>query len=177
MTCFQKGTASLLKSKSYKRTTMIRRLRGVFAAWSDPSKRIRQKIGEAYKQLKCRSKGLIPAILVLFNNGTFGGIDATDIKNAMYGDEIVQVFYSSNGDIYTVPRLGGRKCTANENRSLSAVSLLWSIGDTVQLSIFHNVFTKRPLPYNWFAVGACRQYSIAPECHSGFPEWHLIQVK
>ncbi len=101
------------------------RTRGVFSAWSDPSSRIRQKIGEAYKQLKCRSEGLSPAVLVLFDNGTFGGIDATDIKNAMYGDETVQVLYSTDGDIDTVPRLGGRrKCTANDNRSLSAVSLL-----------------------------------------------------
>jgi len=152
------------------------RKRGVFAAWSDPSSRIRQKIGEAYKQLKCRSEGLSPAVLVLFDNGTFGGIDATDIKNAMYGDETVHVTHSSDGNIDIVPlQGGGRKCTENDNRSLSAVSLLWSIGNTVQLSIFHNVFTKCPLPYNWFAVGACRQYSIALECHSGFSEWHLIQ--
>jgi hypothetical protein len=47
------------------------RTRGAAAAWSDPRNRIRQKIGVAVKQLKRRSEGLHPAIVVLFDNETF----------------------------------------------------------------------------------------------------------
>src|SRR5262249_47846551 len=67
------------------------RARGGGAACSDPRGRIRSKIREAYKQLKRRSEGSHPTIVVFCDNGTFGGIDATDIKNAMYGDEVAHV--------------------------------------------------------------------------------------
>jgi hypothetical protein len=151
------------------------RTNGAAAAFADPRNRIRQKIGAAVKQLKRRSEGLHPAVLVLFDNGTFGGIDATDIKNAMYGDETVVVKRSVAGDVCIAPRLGGgRKCTATDNRSLSAVALLWTAGGVASLSIFHNVFARCPLPPSWFTGARCRQYSIDLDCDSGLPQWHAV---
>jgi hypothetical protein len=146
---------------------------GAAAAWSDPPKRIRLKIADAYKQLKSRSEGLHPTIIVLFDNGTVGGIDATDIKNAMYGDETVQVTRFPSGNTKVAAHLGlsGRKCTATSNRSLSAVALLCTFGGATRLSIFQNVFANCPLPTDWFAGATCRQYSIVLDCDSGFPEW------
>jgi hypothetical protein len=153
------------------------RAHGAAAAWSDPRNRIRRKIGAAAKQLKCRCEGLYPAIVMLFDNGTFGGIDVTDVKNAMYGDETVLVTRFPSGDTAIVTRLGGgRTCTPTDNRSLSAVALLWTTGEAVHLSIFHNIFARRHLPYDWFASDACHQYSIVLDRRgvSGFPEWHRV---
>jgi hypothetical protein len=150
---------------------------GAAAAFADPRKRIRKQIGEAGRQLKQRSKGLHPAILVLFDNGTFGGIDTTDIKNAMYGDEEVRVTRPSSEDMSVVFRLGGgRKCTATDNKSLSAVALPMTTSGTIRLSIFHNGFAAQPLPFDCFTVAACRQYSIDLQCQNEFPEWHAIGV-
>jgi hypothetical protein len=151
------------------------RTNGAAAAFADPRNRIRQKIGTAVKQLKRRSEGLHPAVLVLFDNGTFGGIDATDIKNAMYGDETVVVTRSAAGDRCIASRLGGgRKCTATDNRTLSAVALLSTTGGVASLSIFHNVFARCPLPPSWFIGARCHQYSIDLDCGSGLPQWHTV---
>jgi hypothetical protein len=149
---------------------------GIAAAFADPRKRIRQKIGVAVKQLRRRSGGLHPTVLVLFDNGTFGGIDATDIKNAMYGDETVVLMRSDGGDISLRPRLGGgRKCTANDNQSLSAVALLSTSWEgAASLSIFHNVFAGCPLPHSWFTGALCRQYSIDLSCETGLPQWQPV---
>jgi len=146
----------------------------VAVAFADPRNRIRQKIGAAVKQLKRRSDGLHPAVLVLFDNGTFGGIDSTDIKNAMYGDETFTVTRSAEGDTCTERLGGGRKCTATDNRSLSAVALLWITGGVTSLSIFHNVFARCPLPPRWFTCARCRQYSIDLDCISRLPQWHTV---
>ena len=144
-------------------------------AFSDPRDRIRRKIKKAAKQLKRRSEGLHPTIVVLFDNGTFGGIDATDIKNAMYGDEVVQVTSSSRDDMRVVRKLGGgAKCTATDHRSVSAVAALATIGTTIRLSVFHNVFAARPLPFDWLPIEACRQYSLDLQCEDGFSEWHPV---
>lgn len=53
--------------------------------------RVRRKINEANPQLKARSGGRLQTMVVLYDNGTFGGIDSTDVKTAMSGDERVSV--------------------------------------------------------------------------------------
>ena len=146
-------------------------LLGRAAAMSDPRDRIRSKIARGGKQLKQRSCGRHPTLLVLFDNGTFGGIDPTDITNAMYGDETWDVTHPSADQTNAAPRLGGsRKCTPTASRSLSAVGLLRVSGESVRLQIFHNVHACCPLPYRWFAFESCGQYSIDLR-RDGLPEW------
>ena len=150
---------------------------GSNSAWINPSSRIRQKIATAAPQLKSRSNGLYPAILVLFDNTTFREIDDwTDIKTAMYGDETFDGLDSADV-MYGNCRLGGnRKCTATDNTSLSAVCLLELQRDVPYLSIFHNVFSKCPLPPEWFRVNAVQQFSIDlnSDVDCGWPGWHGV---
>jgi hypothetical protein len=148
---------------------------GATAAFSDPSNRIRRNIGDAAVQLKSRTEGTLPAIVILYNNGAFGGIDSTDIKNAMYGHETVRFTQHPDGSTYSDPRLGGgRKCTATDNCSLSGVALLWLEVGEPRLSLFHNVFSKCPLPYEAFRLDACSQFSIDLTIVGRLPEWFTV---
>ena len=147
-------------------------------AWTDYSKRVGRKIGDAARQLKQRSAGECPTMVVLFDNGTFGGVDSTDIKNAMYGHEVVSVTITSNTSAAVEQRLGGgRKCTPTDNRSLSAAGLMWDTADGPRLSIFHNVFAGCPLPVDWFGTTPVRQYTIDLDAGPGMPEWREAHVE
>ena len=150
---------------------------GVASQWEPTGQRIRQKIKTAAKQLKSRSNGQHPAMVVLFNNRTLGDIDHTDIKTAMYGDEIVRVRRHPNGTEEIDLRLGGkRQCTPTDNTSLSAVCLMWIHVTEPRLSIFHNVSSKCRLQCDWFRMAAVQQYStnLNSDFNSGFPNWHRI---
>ena len=97
------------------------RLTGSAAAWSNSDDRVRAKINEANKQLKERSQGTLPAMSVIFDNGTFSGIDRDDMKTAMFGDETVVVSRSSTATVVSPIHAGGnRRCTATYNRTRMA---------------------------------------------------------
>lgn len=164
----------LTPNKSEKAVFEKARLQGSAGAACDPRARIRQKISQANRQLRARSNGTVPTLLVLYDNGTLGGIDRTDVKNAMYGDETLRLTLSDNVIVGATNQLaGGRKCTPTDNRSLSAVAIVF-FADSLKLSVFHNVFAKCPLPVGWFNTRGCRQFSINLDEVDGLPDWYEL---
>ncbi len=98
-------------------------------------------------QLKNFSKGLYPAIIVVFDNTEgLSHLDYEDVLNGMYGDETVIVDFSENTESETGllgHQFGGhRKLTPYHNRVVSAVALLNFKSDASKLYIFHNIFAE-----------------------------------
>lgn len=142
----------------------------------DQRGRVRDTVGKACGQLKTRSQGTVPAVLVLFDCGIIGGIDCIDIKNAMYGDETLEVLSDPNaGEEFNVGYMrGGSKCTETSNRSLSAVAVLAFRDQLLSLAVFHNIYATCPLPIDWMRNSNCHQYSINRDSGSTIPDWHLV---
>ena len=136
---------------------------GSASGWSLPGRRVRYKIGESGKQLKARAKGVHPALLVLYDNGSFGGTDYTDIKTAMYGDEKAVVSLGDESvNVTAIHAGGGRKCTKSCNTSISAIGLLCCCGEEARLLIFHNHFAAIPLNPDWLRLDSVQQFTLDP---------------
>ncbi len=146
------------------------RLRSSVAAWGNSDHRVRLKIQEARKQLKARSKGKLPTLLVIYDNGTFAGTDATDIKTAMFGDEKVVVSIA-NHEVVEVSAIhpgGNRRFADDFNTSISAIALLY--GDEPRLSVFHNHFAALPILPDWMRSDQLRHFRLAKTDY----EWNSI---
>ena len=73
-----------------------------------PGDRVHGKISDAVPQIRARSKGRFPSLLVLFGNGLSAGhIDSYQIRVAMYGFETI-VFVVPN-DMSVSPLCGGKE--------------------------------------------------------------------
>jgi hypothetical protein len=121
---------------------------GSAAGWSDAAKRIRNKIGAAVGQLKAHSQSDRPAVLLLFANGIFHGISGNDIRDAMYGDEVVSIEMKPDSTPGRMSvRLGnGACCQPKKNTSLSAIAVMYPVdGTSSQLDVFHNTYARLPL--------------------------------
>jgi hypothetical protein len=109
--------------------------------------RIRNIITNAHTQLKNFSKGLHPAIIVVYDNTEgLSHLDYEDVLNGMYGDETVIVDFSDNtesGAGLLGHQFGGhRKLTPYHNRVVSAVALLNFKSNTASLYLFHNIYAE-----------------------------------
>lgn len=134
--------------------------------------RIRIKINEANHQLKARSGGCLPSLVVLYDNGTFGGIDSTDIKTAMFGDEKVIVTCANNEVRHVTPLHagGGRRMTEQCNTTISAVGLLHGPLESALLSVFHNHFAVNPIDPAWCRHERMRHFALKSGCY----EWTIV---
>lgn len=143
------------------------------AGWADPRERIKNKISDAYPQLKNRACGILPTILVLFDNGTFAGIDGTDVKNAMYGSESWTISKHETHEVITPHLARDGKVQSRRNRQLSAVACLRGSEGNLHLHVFHNVYASNPLPIDFFQIDGCCQYTIDLKTKS-LPEWDRL---
>jgi hypothetical protein len=145
-------------------------------SWSKPGRRVRLKIQDCKKQLKARSQGTFPAMLVIYDNGTAAGTDGTDVKTAMYGDEKVTItpFRDGATDVSAIHPGGGRKCTDTYNTTISAVALLYGSSNYAQLSVFHNHFAAIPIDPAWFHDESFRHYTLDPTDHDADYEWRPL---
>jgi hypothetical protein len=149
------------------------RAKGIEVGWSEPGRRVRLKFQTAGKQLKERSQGKLPTMLVIHDNGTFGGTDRDDIKTAMYGDETIVLRRSDDGTTLASPiHAGGqRKCTPNSNKTISAVGLLYRGSGNVRLSVFHNHHAIVPIDPDWFRAETLRHFGCDPDNPDVPYEW------
>lgn len=145
---------------------------GRASGFSTSDDRVRRKINEANPQLKARSGGLLPTMIVLYDNGTFGGIDYIDIKTAMFGDEkvVVTIINHETRDVTPIHPGGGRRMTDRCNTTISAVALLTGSLDSASLSIFHNHYAAIPIDPGWFRHERVRHFALASNCY----EWTAL---
>ena len=117
-----------------------------------PGARVRKKITNSSPQIKARTAGRHPGILVLYDNGQIAGhLDQYHIMTAMYGLEVVDVAVPRDPSIRpyrTGTRFGpSKKMTDDANRSISAIgALVVTAPDRViQLRVYHNSFAAVPV--------------------------------
>jgi hypothetical protein len=146
------------------------RNRGAVAAWGNSDHRVRLKIQEARKQLKARSEGKLPTLLVIFDNGTFAGTDGTDIKTAMFGDEKVVVSIADHrvASVSALHAGGNRRFSADSNTSISAIALMY--GDKPRLSIFHNHFASITIDPDWIRLDDVKHFALNQSVY----EWNPV---
>jgi hypothetical protein len=150
-----------------------------------PSKahiRIRNKFDKAKKQLKNLSGGKLPALFILYDNtNRLSRLSNEDFLNAMYGDEILQLFINKNSPRpkieYTFHTFGqGRKLAEDYNRSVSAFCRLITTDDnTPFLWIFHNEFSTAPLSPQAGRIIAEKQFARPSATNNEYRFWKEIQ--
>jgi hypothetical protein len=145
---------------------------------SEPGHRVRGKISDAMPQLKMRSKGRVPAMLVLYNNVKLieERIDPVDIRTAMYGLEIVEIRVPTDPNdrrISARHRFGGkRKVSQKHNTSLSAVASMYEGSVSARLDVYHNDFAANPIAPDWLRNDAVRHFKLADHVgRGGLSEW------
>lgn len=147
----------------------------------EPGARVRKKINDSAGQIRSRTRGIHPAMLVLFDRGRgFGHIDPYHVKTAMYGLEQVHfaVPHDSAGEPYATGMSHGpaQKMTASDNTSISVIGALWmSDANSIHLHVYHNVFAAVPLRLDTLVGYPVRQYvPTEPEVGST-REWREVR--
>lgn len=128
---------------------------------------VRDKINKAAPQVKSRSAGIFPTLVVIYDllDPTLrGNTEPLDFLAAMYGPpQAVLAVPQQHGEVYIKEtKFGpGRKTTPRSNTSVSALASLWMDRDgALSLDIYHNVFAKVPLEVGLLAHPHVRQYSV-----------------
>lgn len=116
-----------------------------------PGDRVRKKISDCSAQIKARTAGTHPSMLVVFDQGRVARhIDPYHIRVAMYGLEQIYIAVPpiGQGSPYATGIGHGpkRKMTADCNTSISAIGALFMTGpDDSHLHVYHNCFAQVPL--------------------------------
>jgi hypothetical protein len=129
------------------------RLHGFEEGHGIPGDRIRAKINKACTQIKNRSKGIYPSILVLVDLTWGGHLDPYYIRVAMYGLE--QIHMNIPVNLSKRPYITGidygpkRKMTQDNNTSISAIGVLSATNKKeILLQLYHNRYAAVPLDHN-----------------------------
>jgi hypothetical protein len=130
-----------------------------------PGDRVRRKIGNSSAQIKARTLGTHPSILVLFDGYGRGHLDPYQIRVAMYGLEQVYIGLPPLGQ--GSPHVTGmgygakRKMTEEHNTSISAVGVLFFAGcDDVRFHVYHNKYAAVPLALSLLATYGITQFVL-----------------
>jgi hypothetical protein len=121
------------------------------ATGGTPGDRVRKMIASASRQLKARSGGLLPAMLVVFDQGRVSGhVEGYHVRVAMYGLEQIHIAVPPIG-LDRPYRIGAghgpkRKMTETDNTSISAIAALVMSGPGAhQLLVYRNRLARVPL--------------------------------
>lgn len=143
-----------------------------------PGQRVRKKIDSCSPQIKARTQGTYPGLLVLYERHfAASNIDPYNILVAMYGLQTVDLTTPQTGSPYVVSERFGpeRRMTQTDNTTISAIATLHPrhLCET-QLSIYHNKFAAIPLPPEILAPYPIRQLRLADALPGTFPCWEII---
>ncbi|WP_166213154.1 hypothetical protein [Cognatiluteimonas telluris] len=114
-----------------------------------PAKRVRQKLAEAYMQLRAHAKRGVAAIVVVYNNaGLINFIDEFTVTKAMFGSPQLYLALNQKG-FFTLAGEAfgpGQKLTKNTCRGISAVCVLETGGaKETHMSAYHNPYAENPI--------------------------------
>ena len=136
----------------------------------EPGAQVRNKITAGSPQIKAKTKGRYPGILVLYDNGQIAGhLSQRQIMTAMYGQMVLDMAIPSDTSIspyITGARLGKkRKMTEACNTSISAIGTLVVTGPDrpIELCVYHNSFAAAPINPALLTCRGIMQYKIDPE--------------
>ena len=141
--------------------------------------RIRNIINSAHSQLKNSSNGLLPAIIVVYDNTEgLSHLDYEDVLNGMYGDESVTISFPEDDKVESKligHQFGGnRKLTPYHNRVVSAIALLNFKSNDPNLVIFHNIHAENNLQPDIAWKIADKQFTILKD-EASYQFWSEIK--
>ena len=148
-----------------------------------PGSRVRKKIKDAAPQLKDAAKGRFPAVLVLYNNRPCrlgNPASAYEVRVGMYGFETIVLKRPSGfGPAEVIDRKfgPGKKLTAQDNTTISAVAVIYEHEEGIELDVYHNVHAAMPLPTGLFARYGAREYTLSDRQDGKFQDWVLIGIR
>ena len=132
-----------------------------------PGARVRKKINDSSPQIRKRTLGRRPGILVLYDYGrTAKHLDPYHIMTAMYGLEVVDIAVPADPSAqpYSMgTRFGpGKKMTQDANTSISAIGVLAVTAPNgfIRLDVFHNRCAAVPIDPALLARNGIAQYQI-----------------
>lgn len=145
-----------------------------------PGDGVRRKIKKAALQIKGRTEGRFPSLLVLFNNRFLcGAANDYEIRVGMYGFDSIVLAVPHKMEIspnVIDRKFGGkRQMTEKHNTSISGIGLLsQERSGHLQLQVFHNIHAKVPLPLDALREAAVPQFTLKPKAEGYSQEW--VQV-
>jgi hypothetical protein len=155
---------------------------GIIGVGGTIGQRIRQKITDKADQLKAWSEGMVPTILVLYNNtGVRSYTSPEHVRAAMFGFDTYVIAVPtdpSKPNSVVDQKFGkGARMTAQHNTSLSALAVLEedSAGN-LTLKTYHNVHaTNRISPAVLKIAGGVEQYALEQWISGQFQKWVRIE--
>jgi hypothetical protein len=149
-----------------------------------PGERVRKKIGDCSPQIKARSSGRHPGLLVLWEGGLCAGrhSEPYHIRVAMAGFEQVMIslpaIKSGKSPSPVGMQHGGkRKMTDSANTSISAVGVLCVPGpDQMLLQVYHNRHAAIPLVPGLFRSPEVRHFALRDD-PDRTTEWVEIELR
>ena len=152
-----------------------------------PGNRVRKKIGDSSAQIKARTCGVYPSMLVLCELkggcGQVGGhLDSYNIRVAMYGLEQVHVVVPSDRDqtAYAAGMSYGpkRKMTEEDNTSISAIGVLSTPkASEIVLHVYHNKHATVPLDSRLLASRGIAQFRLEDDVPLNTAKWEELVVQ
>ena len=145
----------------------------------EPGRRVRKMIDDAGPQLRQISHGILPAMLVAFDNTEvpLPKLQPHDILTGMYGLEQVVVGRSTQKTRKSVlvdHRFGPKqKVSPDHNTTIGAVGVLTLFSDdALQMDIYHNDYAANKISPDWFSFDGCRHWKRQPsERRDQYREW------
>ena len=147
-----------------------------------PGARIRAKIVSSSGQIKVRTQGSCPSMLVVFDErGEIPNLESYSIRVAMYGLEQINIAVPppGQGSPYSIGMSYGpkRKMTPEHNTSISAIATMVMAGyDKIIMLVYHNRFAKIPLPPTLLAPYGIRQFQLGDASPGRTADWIEISV-
>lgn len=145
-----------------------------------PGKAVRRKIRKAATQIKKRTNGKLPSLLVFYNNRLLNNpANSYEIRVGMYGFDTIVLAVPNDMSVppYEIDRKfgGKRQMTENCNTSITGVGVL--VKDergSLQLQVYHNIHAKIPLPHNVLKEAGIKQFTLEPKMQGESQGWTEI---
>ncbi len=151
-----------------------------------PGSRVRKKISGSSAQIKAKTHGVFPSILLLcdlkYGCGQIAGhTDPYNIRVGMYGLEQVHIAISIDVSVspYTTGKSYGpkKKMTENQNTTISAIGVLLTPEENeIRLDVYHNVYAANPLDPVLLAGYGIRQYRLEDPKPGIIAQWVEIDT-
>lgn len=138
--------------------------------------RVRRKIDQSARQMKTRTAGRHPGMLVLYRDGSgLSYFYDPHLPAAMYGTQTIELEVPRRGGPYAVgQRFGpGKKMTPERHTSISAVGVIFrdpAADWDFDLCVFHNAHAAVPIEAGLLARHGIRQFQM----DFGRMEWAVV---
>ena len=151
-----------------------------------PGDRVRKKISNSSAQIKAKTQGVHPSVLVLCDikygcGQIVGHTDPYNIRVGMYGLEEVHITVPA--DVSVSPYATGmsygpkKKMTENQNTTISATGVLSPPEkDKIMFDVYHNIYATNPLDPALIAAYVTRQYCLENMKPGVTAQWIEIEV-